>query len=87
MVLFGSEKDGDISPWMSAWFGYFEDFDDTAQIPMEDRDVYKQDLFGLKTMNEQGRIVRLDSGLQHLEYPLAEDFIKSSVAQYVVMLN
>ena len=34
-------------------------------VPMEKRDVYVRDLFGLKTLNEQHRLVRYESGLGH----------------------
>jgi hypothetical protein len=37
LVMFGSEKDGTITPWTSAWFGYYKDSDDSVQIPMEER--------------------------------------------------
>ncbi|CAL5995934.1 Palmitoyl-protein_thioesterase [Hexamita inflata] len=84
-VLFGSENDGVISPWQSAWFGFFNDGDDTAVIPMEERDIYKKDLFGLKTLNEQGRIIRIRSGLQHGQYRSDEVFIKSELIPWVLM--
>ncbi|CAL6028373.1 Palmitoyl-protein_thioesterase [Hexamita inflata] len=52
---------------------------------MEERDIYQEDLFGLKTLNEQGRIVRIRSGLDHVTYLKDETFIKEQVAPWVKM--
>ena len=41
LVLFGSPKDGAITPWQSAWFGVWADNSDLNTVAMEDRDVYK----------------------------------------------
>ncbi|CAL6080240.1 Palmitoyl-protein_thioesterase [Hexamita inflata] len=84
MVLFGSAKDGAISPWQSAWFGTWGK-DDREVTPMEHRDVYEKDLFGLKTMDQQGRIHRFESGLGHLDYYQDKDFIVSQVVPWLEM--
>ena len=64
-VLFGSDADGAISPWQSAWFGVWKENTDSEVVNMEDRPEYKQDLFGLKTMNEAGRIELINSHIDH----------------------
>ncbi|CAL6043707.1 Palmitoyl-protein_thioesterase [Hexamita inflata] len=84
IVLFGSSKDGAISPWQSAWFGTWAE-DDENTLKMEERDVYVQDTFGLKTMNEQGRIIRIDSEMNHFGYYKKEEFIKNVVGPWLVM--
>ncbi|CAL6009379.1 Palmitoyl-protein_thioesterase [Hexamita inflata] len=84
-ILFASENDGVISPWQSAWFGFFENENDAVVQKMEERDIYQEDLFGLKTLNEQGRIVRIRSGLDHFSYLKDEAFIKEQVAPWVKM--
>ena len=84
-VLFGSPKDGLISPWQSAWFGVFAADSETDIEYMEERDVYINDTFGLKTMNEQGRIQMIDSGLSHLEYMVDKNFIQNVLYPELVM--
>ncbi|CAL6005780.1 Palmitoyl-protein_thioesterase [Hexamita inflata] len=83
-VLFGSKSDNIIVPWQSAWFGFFVDDDKTVQ-KMEEREVYILDAFGLKTVNEEGRVVRIDSGLGHFKYVHNEEFIKEELAPWVQM--
>ncbi|CAL6011445.1 Palmitoyl-protein_thioesterase [Hexamita inflata] len=82
IVLFGSPKDGAISPWQSAWFGTWEG-DDRTVINMEDRDVYKTDLFGLKTMHQQGKLIKIDSNLSHLEYYSDKKFLTEDLPQWI----
>ncbi|CAL6009453.1 Palmitoyl-protein_thioesterase [Hexamita inflata] len=84
-VLFGSENDGVISPWESAWFGFFNDGNDQNVLQMEERGVYERDLFGLKTLNSQGRIVRIRSGMDHVSNVENEAFVKEQVAPWVKM--
>jgi palmitoyl-protein thioesterase len=76
LVMFGSPKDGLISPWNSAWFGGFINNDKTLH-DMTERFEYKQDLFGLKTLNEQGKVKFFDSNTKHADYAGAEDLIKN----------
>ncbi|CAL6009774.1 Palmitoyl-protein_thioesterase [Hexamita inflata] len=76
LVLFGSPKDGLIQPWQSAWFGVFAENSEHDVILMEDRYEYIHDTFGLRSMNEQGRIRRIDSGISHLEYMVHQKFIE-----------
>ncbi|XP_017890290.1 lysosomal thioesterase PPT2 homolog [Ceratina calcarata] len=54
MVLIGGPEDGVITPWQSSHFGYFNA--DETVIDMRDRNIYKDDLIGLKTLNENGRL-------------------------------
>lgn len=47
---------------------------------MEDTDLYKQNKFGLKTINEQGRIFKHEIDGEHLEYGtdiIADVFVKA----------
>ncbi|CAK9812741.1 Lysosomal thioesterase PPT2 homolog [Anthophora plagiata] len=54
MVLVGGPDDGVITPWQSSHFGYY-DANETV-INMRDRSIYKDDLIGLKTLDESGRL-------------------------------
>lgn len=50
-ILFGSPKDGTISPWKSAFFGQWGD-DDSHMLNYWERDDFEADNFGLKTMHQ-----------------------------------
>jgi len=55
---FGAKHfDGSIEPWQSAIWGYYKDGSRTEIISMKETKEYKDDLFGLKTLNEQGRLI------------------------------
>lgn len=49
---------------------------------MEDRPEYVQDLFGLRSMNEAGRIQLINSHVDHFQYYQNDDFIRS-LAPYI----
>ncbi|XP_003704313.1 palmitoyl-protein thioesterase 2 [Megachile rotundata] len=54
MILVGGPEDGVITPWQSSHFAYY-DSNETV-IDMRDRDIYKDDLIGLKTLDSSGRL-------------------------------
>ncbi|CAL5984861.1 Palmitoyl-protein_thioesterase [Hexamita inflata] len=85
MILFGSEHDGVIQPWQSSWFGMWKEGGDSDVELMEERDVYKQDLFGLKTLNEQGKIVLKNTNNNHLNNVHNQKFIVEELAPFVKM--
>lgn len=72
-VLFGSPKDGAITPWKSAFFGQYGK-DDSEIINYWERPDFDADNFGLKSMHEQNRIKTFETQFQHSEYnwPVAE---------------
>jgi len=76
IVLFGSVKDGTIQPWQSAWFSQFEG-NDTNVVDMENRRDFDQDLFGLKTMLNENRMVTIESGMEHSQYCNDISFIEN----------
>ncbi|CAL5984928.1 Palmitoyl-protein_thioesterase [Hexamita inflata] len=85
LVLFGSEHDGIIQPWQSSWFGFWKEGTDSIIEPMEKRSVYENDLFGLKTMNEEGRIVLKKTSNTHVKNIHNELFITKELAPFVKM--
>ena len=85
IVCFADPSDGVIQPWQSGWFGVWKTGQDTEAMPMEEREEYQKDLFGLKTMNEAGRIVLKKSGLQHGGYLKTEAFIMKKVIKFLMM--
>merc|ERR1719161_2646978 len=50
--------DGNFGPWQSGVFGYHKEGSLTEFVSMEQTKEYQQDTFGLKTMNEAGRLIR-----------------------------
>jgi pimeloyl-ACP methyl ester carboxylesterase len=72
-VFTGSPDDAVIQPYFSALFSFWEITDSSdsplVQIPMEKQTIYTSDLFGLKTMKEEGRLFLFDvPGVQHLTW-------------------
>ncbi|XP_003400099.1 lysosomal thioesterase PPT2 homolog [Bombus affinis] len=78
MVLVGGPEDGVITPWQSSHFGYY-DVNETV-IDMRDRRIYKDDLIGLKTLDESGRLVLITvPNVPHYEWhknvSIVDDFL------------
>ncbi|PBC31234.1 lysosomal thioesterase PPT2 homolog isoform X1 [Apis cerana] len=78
MVLVGGPEDGVITPWQSSHFGYY-DVNETV-INMRDRSIYKDDLIGLKTLDESGRLILITvPNVPHYEWhkniSIVDDFL------------
>ncbi|KAK1122198.1 hypothetical protein K0M31_009424 [Melipona bicolor] len=78
LVLIGGPDDGVITPWQSSHFGYY-DANQTV-IDMRDRSIYKDDLIGLRTLNENERLVLITvSNVTHNEWhknvSIVDDFL------------
>ena len=66
LVLIQYKRDTMISPRQSA---HFEELDENHNvIPMKDTEIYKKDLFGLKTLDEQSKIIKLFIDERHCYY-------------------
>ncbi|EFX72411.1 hypothetical protein DAPPUDRAFT_308302 [Daphnia pulex] len=65
LILIGGPDDGVITPWQSSHFGFFTE--DESVENMENRDVYTQDLFGLKSLQNKTKIYTID-GVYHHEW-------------------
>ncbi|KAI9556144.1 hypothetical protein GHT06_018718 [Daphnia sinensis] len=63
LVLIGGPDDGVITPWQSSHFGFFRE-DETVE-DMEDRDIYKQDLFGLMSLQNRTKIYTVEGVYHH----------------------
>ena len=59
-------KDTVVYPNESQHFGYYADETETTMMKMEDTDEYKQDLFGIKTLNQSNRLTFLDCDAEHV---------------------
>mmetsp|Transcript_4902 Transcript_4902/g.8072 ORF Transcript_4902/g.8072 Transcript_4902/m.8072 type:complete len:302 (+) Transcript_4902:80-985(+) len=49
--------DGGIEPWQSGAWGYLNSHDYEDVVEMESMDFYQKDTFGLRTLDESGRLV------------------------------
>ncbi|KAH0571053.1 Palmitoyl-protein thioesterase [Spironucleus salmonicida] len=85
LVMFASPKDEIIRPWQSSFLGFFKNGSSTEIVDMEHTDVYLQDLYGLKTMNEQGRIVKIETLLKNSDYITNQAFIQEQLAQQLIV--
>ena len=68
-----AEKDQVVQPSHSAWHSYWEWGDDTRTKVMNltDTDDYKNDVLGLKTLNERGDLILNSFDGAHVTYPMA----------------
>lgn len=61
LVLTGSPQDEVIHPYQSAFFEFWYENSVTKQlemVPMEQQTIYTNDVFGLKTLDKEGRLIR-----------------------------
>ncbi|XP_014486305.1 PREDICTED: lysosomal thioesterase PPT2 homolog [Dinoponera quadriceps] len=67
MVLIGGPDDGVITPWQSSHFGYYDN--NETVVEMYNRSIYKDDIIGLRTLDEQGRLKIITvPGISHYEW-------------------
>ena len=81
--MFGGPNDGVNSPWQATFFGVWEQNSETGVVLMQDREMYKNDWIGLRTLNEQGRIHQIQTDFFHLDYLLEETFFKESIVPWL----
>ena len=66
LVLIQYKRDTMITPRESV---YFNELDEKHNlVDMKDTDIYKNDLFGLKTLDEQGKIIKYLIDEEHCYY-------------------
>ena len=76
LVLIGFKRDTMISPRESAFF--YEYDENHNLVNMIDTEIYKKDLFGLKTLNEEGKIVMHFLDERHCRYSF------QNIADYII---
>lgn len=54
LILIGGPHDSVITPWQSSHFGYFNENGDVES--MHDREIYKNDTIGLRTLDEKKKL-------------------------------
>jgi len=63
-MMIKNKRENVVYPAESTWFG--ELLADESVIPMEDTRIYKEDLFGLKTLDKEGRVAKVEFQGWHL---------------------
>ena len=61
-------RDGMVEPRESEHFGFYEENDTSKIVSLRESSLYLNDLLGLKTMDEQSRIMFLESDTDHLQF-------------------
>lgn len=74
LVLVEFSQDQVVQPSISSRFGYYDDKNNI--VKMRDTDEYKNDLFGLKTLDEAKKIVEIESNGGHLQVGDRSDYSK-----------
>ena len=79
LVLIGFKRDTMISPRESAFF--YEYDEDHNLVNMKDTEIYKKDLFGLKTLDESNRIEMhfLDERHCYFSFQNMQDYVVPEV--------
>ncbi|CAK4079723.1 unnamed protein product [Aphanomyces euteiches] len=67
LVLVRAAKDTMVYPHASEWFGAYEDGNWDKVLPMNETTWYKEDSFGLKTLDQQGKITFIETPGDHLQ--------------------
>lgn len=71
-AMIKAEKDSMVFPNEGEWWGHFADGSLSTVLPMNQTRWYKEDLFGLRTADEAGRIVFNSTSGDHLQFSLAQ---------------
>lgn len=60
-IMVGTTVDEMIRPWGSSIGDFYQDGADAIVIPLEGRAVYKSNAYGIRTLNEEGKLIRVVS--------------------------
>merc|ERR1711972_1054962 len=82
LVLVMAEGDTMVHPKESEHFGYFKDGSAKELVAMKDAPWYKEDWFGLRSLDEANKIDFYGTPGNHLRF--TKDFLLKMVSQYFV---
>lgn len=68
LVLVKADGDSEVYPNESEWFGYFADDSVDVVLPMRATPFYRSDAFGLRTLDQQGKVFWERTPGDHLEF-------------------
>ena len=58
-----------VVPQVSPWFEFFADGSDSELVALRDTDTYKGDWIGLKTLDEESKLLTHVCNCSHQDYP------------------
>jgi len=83
LVLIGGPQDGVITPWQSALMGFYDS--NLRVLNMEELEEYQNDSFGLKTLDESGRVERfVFPGVEHTHWHKNKDVFTRAIEPHLV---
>lgn len=82
VVLIGGPDDNVITPWQSSQFGYY-DANETV-VELKSRDIYEQDLIGLKTLDKKGKLHLVTvPGVNHFMWHINISVVDNAILPYL----
>ena len=69
MVMFYSTTDNIVKPAQSGWWSFYAPGQNKVVVPLQQSEQYTQDWLGLKTLDQQGKLVFLTTDCPHPDYP------------------
>lgn len=82
LVLVKFNQDMMVVPRESEWFGFYKPGQGKELYTMEESVLYKNDTLGLKTLDESGRLFKLATDGDHLQFK-EEWFLENIVAKFI----
>lgn len=87
IILTGSPQDEVIHPYFSAFFEFYKLNSNTMQLlisPMQEQDIYVRDVFGLKTLDIQKRlIIENVPNVLHMDWIERRDLFEKYMLPYL----
>lgn len=82
LVLVGGPDDGVITPWQASQFGMYNGSE--IVLPMAENEWYKNDAFGLRTLDERKAIkIYTLPGVKHIHWHARDDVFNNYVLPYI----
>eukprot|EP00735_Rhodelphis_limneticus_P005971 TRINITY_DN1812_c0_g1::TRINITY_DN1812_c0_g1_i1::g.14147::m.14147 TRINITY_DN1812_c0_g1::TRINITY_DN1812_c0_g1_i1::g.14147 ORF type:complete len:359 (+),score=127.62,sp/P50897/PPT1_HUMAN/37.73/5e-58,Palm_thioest/PF02089.10/1.7e-56 TRINITY_DN1812_c0_g1_i1:50-1078(+) len=82
MVAVRATEDTMVYPNLSEWFGYYQEGSNEIVVEFTETPYYQQDSFGLRTLNESGRLHFYTTIGQHLRF--SDEFLLELVNKHFV---
>ncbi|KAG0372528.1 hypothetical protein BGX24_000138 [Mortierella sp. AD032] len=84
LVMFMFMNDVTVKPKETAWFGFLDENGDSVEL--EEQEQYKQDWLGLKTMDQDGKLIFEVMEGEHMQFSL-EDFAEQITIPYLLEIE
>ena len=82
LVLIGGPDENVTQPWQSALYTFTDK--NYSLVPFKESELYTQDQFGLKTLDDQGKIQFCNfSGVHHTHWPKTKEVYKKGIKPYI----